>query len=284
MTIEPDFLDDLDRFDTAVDRKTTELARGEQRSSELGEGLTFSDYRRYVPGDDTRLIDWNVYSRTGEFYIKQFESERNLTVHVLLDGTASMGFQEAAKFEFAATIGLGFCSLFVEENNDFRVSLFRDVPERLDSGAATHGEILGLIDRLNDTVPAGKGSVRDALADYAATISSRSLVVVGSDFLFDPDDLAAGLEPLAEQDVVLVHTVAPEEVSPPVDGETIFEGLELPRRLRTYFSPRAKERYRDRLEAHWQDLESVARTQGARYVRLRTDEAFFDAFGRAWIG
>ncbi|MFB6080685.1 MAG: DUF58 domain-containing protein, partial [Haloferacaceae archaeon] len=92
MTIQPDFLDELDRFDTSMDRPTTEVRRGEQRSPSVGEGLTFSDYRRYAPGDDTRLIDWHLYARTEEYFVKQFEEERNLTVHVLLDASASMDY------------------------------------------------------------------------------------------------------------------------------------------------------------------------------------------------
>jgi uncharacterized protein (DUF58 family) len=90
--IDPDFLDELDRFDAALDRETAAVRQGEQESPRVGEGLTFSDYRRYSPGDDTRLIDWKLFARTEEYYIKQFEEERNLTVHVLLDSSASMDF------------------------------------------------------------------------------------------------------------------------------------------------------------------------------------------------
>jgi uncharacterized protein (DUF58 family) len=90
--IDPDFLDELRRFDASLDRRADDLRQGEQESPNLGEGLTFADYRRYSPGDDIRLVDWRLYARTEEYYIKQFEEERNLTVHVLLDASGSMGF------------------------------------------------------------------------------------------------------------------------------------------------------------------------------------------------
>ncbi|MES3517837.1 MAG: DUF58 domain-containing protein [Natronomonas sp.] len=284
MTIDPDFLQELDRFDAALDNRATALERGEQQTKELGEGLVFSDHRRYAPGDDTRLIDWNVYSRTDELYIRQFEAERNLTVHVLLDGSESMGFADRAKFERAAKIGLGYCHLFLREHNTFRFATFAETYDRLDSGASTAGELLAVIDRLNETETVGGTDVTAAISAYAETIDSRSLVVIGSDLLVDPDAFAAALESLAGHEVVVVQTVTPEEVSPPVDGETIFEGLETTARLRTYFSPRRKRRYQERLEDHCEQIELVTEKQGGTYVRVETDETFFDSFSRAWIG
>ena len=284
MAIDPDFLATLDRFDASIDRRSSALQRGEQRSTEIGEGLVFSDHRQYVPGDDTRLIDWTVYARSDELYVRQFETERNLTVHVLLDRSESMAFADRSKFEFAAKIGLGYCYLFAAEHNDFRLSTLGARHERLDSGASTTGALLPVIDRLNEVALRGQADVEAALSEYAETIASRSLVVIASDCLLDPEAFESGLAALSEHDVVVVHAVAPEELSPPVDGETIFEGLETETSLRTYFSPRKQRQYRKRLSAHWDAIESAAVAQGGEYVRATTDEPFYEAFERAWIG
>jgi len=284
MAIDPDFLSVLDRFDPSIDRRSSARQRGEQRSTEIGEGLVFSDHRRYVPGDDTRLIDWTVYARSDELYVRQFETERNLTVHVLLDRSESMAFADRATFESAARIGLGYCYLFASEHNDFRLSTFGETHERLDGGAATTGALLSVIDRLNDAALDGRADPEAALSAYAGTITSRSLVVIASDCLFDPEAFEAGLEALSGHDVVVVHAVAPEALSPPVDGEAVFEGLETDASRRTYFSPRTQRRYRERLEAHWDAIESATVAQGGAYVRVRTDEPFYDAFERAWVG
>ena len=284
MAIDPEFLTELDRFDATIDRRSSALQRGEQRSTEIGEGLVFSDHRQYVRGDDTRLIDWTVYARSDELYIRQFETERNLTVHVLLDRSESMAFADRSKFDFAGKIGLGYCYLFASEHNDFRLSAFGDRHERLDSGASTTGALLPVIDRLNEVELRGQADVEAALSEYAETIASRSLVVIASDCLLEPEAFEAALGTLSDHTVVVVHTVAPEELSPPVDGETIFEGLETETSLRTYFSPRKQRRYKDRLESHWDAIESATVAQGGEYVRVTTDEPFYEAFERAWIG
>ena len=286
--IDPGFLDELRRFDASLDRRTDDLRQGEQESPNLGEGLTFADYRRYSPGDDTRLIDWRLYARSEEYYIKQFEEERSLTVHVLIDASGSMGFggEGRAKFEFAAKLGLGFAYLTAEEHNDVRIATFSDGHERLDTGRSNRGEILRAIDLLNETDPAGEAAFEAALEGYAATLDSRSLVVVVSDYLADPDEIEAGLSSLAANDLVCPQVLAPTERDPGREaaGDTIFVDPETETERRTYFGGTLAQRYRDRLERHVETVDERCRRLGALHAVVDTDEAFFDAFSTVWIG
>jgi uncharacterized protein (DUF58 family) len=282
--IDTEFLAELGRFEASLDQRTTAMKKGERESPSVGEGLTFSDYRRYSPGDDTRLIDWRLYARTEEFYIKQFEEERNLTVHVLLDGSASMDFGTGNKFEFGAKIGLGYAYLTADAHDDFRFSVFGTDIERLDTGASTRGEVLALVDRCNEFQPGGETDFAASLESYAATIRSRSLVVVITDCIGDLDDLETGLAALAENDVVLVQVLAPEELDPDAGGDTVFEDVETDRSRRTYFGGRMAERYRERVGAFTDDVADRARDLRVTHALVSTDEAFFDAFSEAWIG
>lgn len=283
--IQPDFLDELRHFDASLKRKVSSIFQGEQKSAEIGEGLVFSDYRNYTPGDDTRLIDWKLYARTEKLYVKRFEEERNLTVHVLLDASRSMDFGEEKqnKFEYGAKIGLGFAYLATTENNPFRFSVFNDTFERLDKGNSNRGEILRLIDLINDTEPEGEADFRRSLEEYASTIKSRSLVLVVSDFLEDPRGIDEGLEALAENDLTLARVVAPDEIDIPARGDTIFEALESPTSLRTYFSNRVKQKYKDKLNDHISQVEEVSQDLGARHVLVNTGDDFFDSFAKAWV-
>jgi uncharacterized protein (DUF58 family) len=288
--IEPTFLDELARFDPSVQRRVDAVQQGEQRSTEVGEGLTFSDHRKYTPGDDTRLVDWRVYARTEELYVKQYEAERNLTVHILVDASTSMDFggdrAERAtphKFEYAAKLGLGFAALAAAEQNDFRFSLLGETFERIDRGRSTQGEVLRLIEQLNETEPGGETDFRTACADYAATIDSKSLVLVASDFLDDPAEIEAGLAALQRNDCTLAHVLAPDERDPPARGDTIFRDPEADTKLRTYFGANVERRYHDRLQSHLDEVEAVGDRVGARHVAVDTGEDFFDTFGEVWV-
>jgi uncharacterized protein (DUF58 family) len=286
MTIDPDFLDELDRFEASLNQQTTAIKKGERESPSVGEGLTFSDYRRYSPGDDTRLIDWRLYARTEEFFIKQFEEERNLTVHVLLDASGSMDFGEADhnKFEFGAKLGLGYAYLVAEAHDDFQFSLFRERTARIDTGKSTRGEVLALVDRLNETVPDGETDFASALEEYAASIRSRSLVVVITDCIGDLDDLETGVASLSRNEVVLVQVLSPAELDPETAGDTVFEDVESDLTRRTYFGGRLARQYRDRVDAFVDDVAARARDLRITHELVATDEDFFDAFSAVWIG
>ena len=285
MTIDPGFLDELDRFDSSMKRETTSQHQGEQESPDIGEGLTFSDYRRYAPGDDTRLIDWKLYARTEEYFIKQYEEERNLTVHVLVDSSSSMDFGagDEHKFEYAAKLGLGFCYLTAQENNDFRFSVFGDDYERLDTGRSNSGELLRVIDLLNEQELGGRTDFRNALESYTTSISSRSLVVVLSDFLGDLDDIEEGLAALARNELETAQVLSPNELDPDVMGDTVFEEPETEQELRTYFGGRLAQQYRSRLDQFTGEVAERASDLRATHALVNTGEDFFDSFASLWV-
>ena len=283
--IDPAFLDELTRFRSALNRESTALHRGEQDSPRVGEGLTFSDYRRYVPGDDTRLIDWKLYARTEEYFVKQFEEDRNLTVHVLVDASGSMDFGEGAhhKFEYGAKLGLGFASLSAASGNDFAFSIFGETPDRLDGGRSTHGEVLALVERLNRTEPAGQVHFADALADYAGQIRTRSLVIVVSDFLAEPDEVASGMAALARHDVLAARVLAPAERDPEPVGDVRLVDPESETTRRTYLGARRVGRYRDRLQRHVDEVRGQLEGLGVEHATIDTGADFFDSFASLWF-
>ena len=118
--ITTEFLDELSRFNLVVQKRVTSNYIGPRKSIAAGRGLTFKEHRPYAPGDDIRLIDWKVFARTDDLHIKTFEEERNLTVHSIIDTSASMGFgKPVSKFDYAAMLGVGFGYLAMRENEKF---------------------------------------------------------------------------------------------------------------------------------------------------------------------
>lgn len=285
--IDPEFLTELDRFEVALDRMANSVYQGRQRSPEIGEGQTFSDHRQYTPGDDIRLVDWRLLARTGELYIKRFEAERELSVHVLVDASASMDFGDRTvgehKFEFAAKLGLGLAYLAAETHNEFRFATFQNDSTRLDRGRHNRGEILRLIDELNDITPTGQGDFSAAMQSYAETIDSRSLVAVISDFLADPEEIATGLKAFGRHEVTTARVIAPDERDLPAEGDTIFEDLEHSRSVRTYFGRSLKQSYQERFEAHLDAVDSQCQRLGISHVQSDTDTRFLDAFTDLWL-
>ena len=123
--IDTSFLDQLGRFSLVVRKRVTSSYTGPRKSIASGRGMAFKDHRIYAPGDDFRLIDWKVFARTDDLYIKNYEEERNLTVHVIVDHSASMNFGKTlSKFDYASMLGVGFAYLAMKENEKFQFSTF----------------------------------------------------------------------------------------------------------------------------------------------------------------
>ncbi len=299
--IESGFLQELEAYEFELKRNVSSMLRGEQEAGYTGDGLIFSDHRRYSPGDDTRRIDWNLYARTDDYYVKEFEEERNLTVHVLLDASRSMRYGDPSKFEVGAKIGLGYAYLSAAENNDFRYSVFRDTIEKLDRRVSNRGEVLRLIDELNSVEPEGRADVGGAIAEYASGIESKSLVVVVSDFvapvrsmrdragdaatvISDRLDVELAAKALGDSYFVFVQPLTPYELELPATGDTVFSAVESDAEYRTYMTPRRRRIYLERLRGHVDDVAAAAEKNQGEHVLVDTSEDFFESFSNAWIG
>src|SRR5215212_11590416 len=109
----PDLLRRLEQFQLLAARRAKSSARGERRSRARGQSVEFADYRNYVPGDDFRYLDWNLYGRLERLFLKLYEEERELPVRIFLDSSESMTFGEPRKFDFARQVAaaVGYVAL-----------------------------------------------------------------------------------------------------------------------------------------------------------------------------
>ena len=109
----PELLRRLEQFQLLAARRAKSSARGERRSKARGQSVEFADYRNYVPGDDFRYLDWNLYGRLDRLFLKLYEEERELPVRIFLDASESMTFGVPPKFDFARQIAaaVGYVAL-----------------------------------------------------------------------------------------------------------------------------------------------------------------------------
>ncbi|MBN1793136.1 DUF58 domain-containing protein, partial [Candidatus Woesearchaeota archaeon] len=164
--IDTQFLRQLDRFNLVLKKRVLSRYQGERQSHAQGSGLTFADYKDYVPGDDFRKIDWKVFARTNKLYIKKFEEERDLSVHVIVDASSSMDYgRQIKKFEYASMIGIGFAYMALKNNEKFNFSTFAD---KLNYFKARKGmnQLLEIVDRLEKRKAQGNSKLEGAFDEY----------------------------------------------------------------------------------------------------------------------
>ena len=199
-----------------------DLFGGEYHSVFKGRGMTFSEVREYQPGDDIRLIDWNVTARTGAPFVKIFEEERELTVFILVDisGSGNFGSLDQLKRDFASEIAavLGFSA--IKNNDKVGLILFSDEIEKFLIPKKGKSHILRVIRELLYTKPKSRRtSIKKAL-DYLLNVAKRkSVVFLISDFL--DDDYWSSLKVVnRKHDLIGIRLYDPAEIKPPNLGLT----------------------------------------------------------------
>ena len=276
--INTDFLDQLDRFHLVVKKRVTSNYIGLRKSISAGRGLTFKDHRIYSPGDDIRLIDWKVFARTDDLYIKTFEEERNLTAHIIMDASASMGFgKPISKFDYAAMLGVGFAYLAMRENEKFQFSTFA---ESLDVFQPRRGmsQLASMVFYLNNTKTKGYSKLLEAMMQYKKLVGSRSLLVLVSDFLVDINEVVESLYTLGDHEIRVIQILDPIEKDLKYSGDFKLIDSETQNKLRTYISPRLRVQYQQMLDNHSAKIEETCNKLGYHFFQITTDTPVFDAF------
>src|SRR3954452_12043007 len=163
------FLRKLDRLSLLTKRAMAGDMQGERRSPRRGSSVEFADFRPYVAGDDIRQIDWNLYARMERFFLKLFVAEEELTIHLLVDNTASMDWGEPNKLLYARRAAGAFGYIALSSLDRVTVMAFGDGAARQLPGVRGKRGALPLFDFLQK-LPAGTGgSLLAACRRYAQT-------------------------------------------------------------------------------------------------------------------
>jgi uncharacterized protein (DUF58 family) len=189
-----------------------------------------------VPGDDPKDIDWLAYAKTDRYYVKKFEAETNITGYLVMDLSRSMAYtyrQEMTKFDYAICLAAALCYLMVHQQDPVGLVTFderiRDsLPPR--SKRTQIGHVLSLLARLK---PAGKTEIAKSLVQIASMLKHRSLVMLFSDLLAEPEPIQHALRRLRHggHDVILFHVMDEAEVAFPFNGLVELEEPESLERL-----------------------------------------------------
>jgi uncharacterized protein (DUF58 family) len=159
---------------------------GEYHTAFKGKGMAFSEVREYQPGDDVRSIDWNVTARYNAPFVKVFEEEREMTVMLLIDVSASgnFGTQEQFKRELATELSAILAFSAIKNNDKVGVIFFTDKVEQFIPPKKGKSHILRIIREVLAFQPTGKGTdIARALEYFNSVIKKRSICFILSDFM-----------------------------------------------------------------------------------------------------
>lgn len=253
---------------------------GMHRARLHGSSVEFAEHKEYSPGDEIRHIDWKAVAKVDRYYVKQFEQESRLTVHLALDASGSMEYAGSGvrKVEYGSLLLAALAYLLIRQRDAVGLTIFGDarkdgyVPPR---GRPRHlHDLFSVIDKTTST-PA-KGDERPGVAFRRLgelAQRQRCLIVIASDLFDASGETLTALRSLKAQghDVAVFHVLAPEERSFPFDGMTQFESLEDDRRV--LVNPVAVRRdYLRSLDKFLEATHSACTAAGIDYLPVTTNE------------
>ena len=275
--ISPDLMKRLEQLQLLARRHSKSTAKGERRSGARGQSVEFADYRTYVPGDDLRRIDWNLFGRLERLFLKLYEEERELPVTIYLDSSESMSFGRVSKFDFArqvaAAVGYvalcGFDRVTVEP-----FPLADDQAGLVGELRAVRGRrsAIRFFDNLNRLKAGGTADFNQALRLGAMKHRAQGVIVVLSDFL-DPAGYEDGLKSLASRgsEVHAVQILAPEELEPSSYGDLRVIDSETGAEQEVTFGKYRLKAYRATVQNYCRRLQEFCRARGIRYQLAQSD-------------
>jgi uncharacterized protein (DUF58 family) len=266
----------LRKVNLTVRRRIDGLLAGDHRSWAFGDGSELAQVRPYVPGDDVRLIDWNVTARTGEPHIRVNVAERAVETWLLLDTSASMTFGTAdrRKWDVAEGVSLAIGNFAVRRGNRLALATFGDRDPLASPARQGNRGLLALLTALRrepDLEPNGPTSLGAALARIGRLARRRAVIVVVSDFRGPRDWRSRLLHLASRHDVVAIEIRDPREQELPDVGDLWLVDPESGRQLRVDTrSRKLRERFGREAASEREELARELRSLGVAHLTLST--------------
>ena len=278
---DPEFLTRLAPFGLHARRVARDGRPAEQTSRDRGFGLEFADFKSYVPGDDLRAIDWNIYRRLGRLFLRVFEERRDLPVYLLVDRSSSMYLETPPRICAGLRVALALASIALTQHDSVGLYSFSGVLSIDARAAAGKHRLVTFAERLAALDERDRTDLTGTLREFAGHRLRRGLLVVISDF-FDPqgaDEISRALA-LCRHRLLLVQLVKKTDADPTLHanlhGDVRLLDCESSEAVDLTITPAALARYREAYQEFTDRLNRFANDHDVGIVRVDADEDVLD--------
>jgi uncharacterized protein (DUF58 family) len=279
--LDPAVLAGISGLDLVAKTVVDGFVAGLHRSPDFGFSQEFAEYRAYTPGDDLRNIDWNVYARSEKLFLKRYRGETNSFLTILLDASNSMQFGSHGvnKMDYARFLAASLFYLAIHEQRDAAgLITFDDEIRNYVRPSTRQGQLHRLLASLEQAEPHARTDFAKPMRYFMEFLKRRGIVLIVSDFWESPESIIRNIEPLRfhGNEVVLFHVLDPEDVRPKMSGPSILVDMETQNELEVT-PDYSKKEYREKIDAHLEDLRNRTQAAGMGYYLLMTDRPLDEA-------
>jgi uncharacterized protein (DUF58 family) len=248
---------------------------GIHRSTYKGFSTEFSEHREYLPGDDIRYIDWNVFARRDRYYIKEFEAETSINSILALDKSASMDYKrlgDFTKLEYAIILTACIAYILVRQRDGVGLITYTEKIDDFIPPRSSNYHLNQIYNLLTGIEPGGVTCTSDSLFELGAGLKKRSLVVVLSDLWDETEDIFRIVKAFREKksEVLIFQILDPFEIEPTVSRSIRFKDVERGRETE-YLPGEYLSLYRDRFRERQENFFEGFGEMGVDFLTFTTD-------------
>ncbi len=270
--LNPQLLAQLERLELMSRKIFRGRMKGERRSKRKGQSVEFADFRNYVPGDDLRFIDWNLYARMDRLFLKLFLEEEDLHVYILIDASTSMEFGEPTKLQYAKQLAaaLGYIGLTRAD----RVKIESLGTSHRNPGPVLRGRasVWRMVEHLNSIRRGENIPLAEGVKNFCIRNQSKGILILITD-LMDKSGYEKALKLLVAQqmDFYLLHVLSPEELNPEIKGDLRLVDAEDADVAEVTVSRPLLDRYKRTLAAFVDGAKDYCTRRGMSYLMTSTE-------------
>jgi uncharacterized protein (DUF58 family) len=277
----PELLAQLERLELVTRKIFRGRMKGERRSKRKGQSVEFADFRNYVPGDDLRLLDWNLYARLDKLIIKLFLEEEDLHFYTLIDASMSMDFGTPTKLEYAKQLAAALSFIGLVRGDRVRI-------ETIGQPASFRGPVLRgrsnvwrMIKQLDEMAPGENTSLAAGVKNFCIRNPGKGIVLLISD-LMDKEGYETALRYFVsnEMDCYVIHLLSQEELQPDVKGDLKLVDCEDADEAEVTISAPLLARYQQTLAAFTRGAQDFCTRRGIHYMLANNQLPVADLVGQ----
>jgi len=273
--LDPAFMRRLDQLSLMSRRIFAGRMRGERLTKRRGESVEFADYRNYVSGDDLRFLDWNIYARLGQLFLKLFLQEEDLHVSILCDCSKSMEFGDPNKWLYARRLTAAIAYIGLINQDRVSVYAYSNGLQRELTGARGRRMMFKVMELLTDLSCEGPSHLPAACKQFAIRHPQPGIVILLSDF-YEKAGYEEGFQFLLgrKYDIYALQLLSPEEIEPNFSGDLRLTDIEDDDVAEVTVTRALIHRYKRNLQGYCEELKNYCSQRGIAYLFTSTQVPF----------
>jgi uncharacterized protein (DUF58 family) len=272
--LDPEFMARLDSLDLVSRKILQGKLQGERRSKRRGQSVEFADHRPYVSGDDLRFVDWNIYGRLDQLFMKLFLEELDLTVHIAVDCSSSMSLGDPSKELFAKKLAAALGYIGLVNNNRVTVSMFNEGIKSQLANMRGRNYLSQLAELLLSADCDGAGDFETSCRHLANSRTGTGIMILLSDFMFK-EGFESPMRRLVGRNYELyaIQVLSPQELEPDMTGDLKLLDIEDADTSEITISSALIKYYKRNLTAYCNEIKDFCTRRGSTYALANTADS-----------